>query len=518
MQTTQNEETNKSVSFCSDRGYSSNSINLCANQSKVIFKISMTILYSLIGVMSLFGQKKDNYNIQIIREFNIGESIGKLRAVPVELGPGQGLGTLFVYSQDKEIDPYNEMFFFPKHRLIFSMYNEAGKHLWKKSLNEGMIPGVWFCPVFPFDLNKDGMDEIWFNNTKDKEHPLGLSGYVLEKLNPLTGETEGQWPWNYPAYDQSNSHMFRNFIFGGSVHGEPVLITAQGTYGPIAIQAWNKDMGLKWKLSIPKDNTARGSHMCSVFDIDGDNSDEFMWGERCISMETGRSIFVADSALWDGHSDIVQPVLKKSENRWYIYTCRESRGNDTIPPRVVLYDDKGKRVWMDIDFGHMDMGWCANLGKDGESFAYALRIGKKVAGEKGFFRIGTEEFMYKTFTGEKVKMPFPLFNTIPIDFNGDGIHELVSASGEQGDRNIYTAEGRIVGNVGQSGMVAISSKFCKIPGEQLLVYYPDGTIRIFADTNANDTELAKSRYNSKFYKSNQKLTATGYNLVNLGGL
>jgi hypothetical protein len=485
----------------------------------VINRIILIVLFPLIlGHIELLAQSKNDYNIQIVREFNIGEPIGKLRAVPVELGSGQGLGMLLVYSQDKEIDPYNEMFFFPKHRLTFSMYNEAGKHLWKKSLNEGMIPGIWFCPVFPFDLNKDGIDEIWINNTKDTEHPLGMKGYVLEKLNPLTGENEGQWPWNYPEKDQSSSHMFRNFIFGGFVHGEPILITAQGTYGPMYIQAWNKNMSLRWKLFIPKDKTARGSHMCSVFDLNDDNSDEFMWGERCISMDTGKTIFVADSALWDGHSDVVQPVLNKSENRWYIYTCRESHYNDTLPPRVVLYDDKGKRVWKDIDFGHMDMGWCANLGKEGESYAYALRIGQKVAGEKGFFRTGTQEFVYKTFTGEKVKMSFPMFNTIPIDFNGDGIHELVSAFGEQGDRNIYTSEGKIIGNVGENGIVGMASKFCKLQGEQILVYYPDGTIRIYADKNAKDNEVAKNRCQSAFYKRNQKLTATGYNIVNLGGL
>lgn len=470
------------------------------------------------GTLNLFAQPKVDYNIQTIREFKVGEPIGKLRAVPVELGKGQEPGILLVYSQDKEIDPYNEMFFYPKHRLTLALYSGKGARLWKKSLNEGMVPGIWFCPVMPFDLNNDGIDEIWINNTTDIEHPLGLKGYVLEKLNTFTGDTEGQWPWNYPDKDQSSSHIFRNFIFGGYVKGAPVLITAQGTYGPIYLQAWNSDMSQRWKLFIPKDNTARGSHMCSVLDINSDQSDEFMWGERCINLDKGETIFIGDSGIWSGHSDIVQPVLNKSNNKWSIYTCRESYYNDTMPPRVVLYNEKGERVWKDIDFGHMDMGWCANLGKNGESYSYALKIGKKVAGEKGFFRSGTEEFIYKTFTGEKVKMSFSMFNTIPVDFNGDGLHELVSAIGEQGDRNIYTASGQILGNVGENGIIAMASKFCILQGEQILVYYPDGTIRIFADTNAKDNDVAKARYQSTFYKRNQKLTAVGYNLVNLGGL
>ncbi|NDP19979.1 MAG: hypothetical protein GZ091_02695 [Paludibacter sp.] len=488
------------------------------NTQRTIIKIIFILVILFIGTRSLDAQSNSDYNIQVIKEFKVDKTIGKLRAVPVELGKDQGRGLLLVYSQDKEIDPYYEMFFYPKHPLVLAMYNSKGKQIWKKELNKGMVPGIWFCPVFPFDLNKDGVDEIWLNNTNDSEHPLGMTGYVLEKLNALTGKSEGQWPWHYPDNNQSNSHFFRNFIFGGYVHGEPVLITAQGTYGPMYIQAWNTGMKSRWNLFLPKKNTALGSHMSSVVDIDGDQSDEFMWGERCISMQTGKVVFLADSGVWDGHSDIIQPVLNKSTNRWSIFTCRESYYTDTMPPRVVLYDDHGNRVWKDIDFGHMDMGWCANLGENGESYSYALKIGNKVAGEKGFFRSGMDEFVFKTFTGEKVTMPFSLFNSIPVDFNGDGVHELVCALGEQGDRKIYNNLGLVLGDVGKDGIVAMASKFYQLPGEQILVYYPNGVVKIFADKNAVDTPAAKQRYESTFYIRNQKLTAVGYNLVNLGGL
>ncbi len=57
-----------------------------------------------------------------------------------------------------------------------------------------------------------------------------------------------------------------------------------------------------------------------------------------------------------------------------------------------------------------------------------------------------------------------------------------------------------------------------LPGEQLFCYYPDGTIRIRGVKNAKDNDVAKMRYNHPFYKVNQKQTAQGYNMVNLGGL
>jgi len=46
----------------------------------------------------------------------------------------------------------------------------------------------------------------------------------------------------------------------------------------------------------------------------------------------------------------------------------------------------------------------------------------------------------------------------------------------------------------------------------------DGTIRIWADRNAADTPAAQARYAHPFYRAHQRLTATGYNLINLTGL
>jgi len=52
----------------------------------------------------------------------------------------------------------------------------------------------------------------------------------------------------------------------------------------------------------------------------------------------------------------------------------------------------------------------------------------------------------------------------------------------------------------------------------MLCYYPDGTVKIWADKNASDSPRAKSRYEHPFYRVNMILSATGYNLVVLGGI
>ena len=145
----------------------------------------------------------------------------------------------------------------------------------------------------------------------------------------------------------------------------------------------------------------------------------------------------------------------------------------------------------------------------------AVRIGAKLAGPKGFFRNETEEFTYEFFSGEKCLLPYSVFCTLPVDLNGDGTHELVRGLAE-GDGKVIDKDGRIIGKT--DGSVAIPSKFMDHPGEQILSYSRDGIISIWADRNARDNSLALKRYEHPFYKANQRLTATGYNIVNLGGL
>jgi hypothetical protein len=351
------------------------------------------------------------------------------------------------------------------------------------------------------------------NNT-DPQHPLGVRNYVLERIDAGTGDTAGRWPWPSERKRQTLSHLFRNFILGGHVRGEPVLVTAQGTYGDMYLQAWRPGMVERWTVSIAAGAPgARGSHMCPVVDLNGDGVEELLWGERCIELDTGRELFCADVDLYRGHSDIIQPVWDHRKERWFLYTTRES--DPDVAPRVVLYDERGQRVWGDVDGGHMDMGWVARLGEGRESLAMAIRVGHKTSGPDGRFHQDRDEFVYEALTGRPVSLPFSVYQTLPVDINGDGYHELVRGiPGANGD--VLDRHGALLGNVG--GAVALASKFCDQPGEQLLTYNPDGTLQVWADRNAHDTPYALARYNHPFYTANQRLAACGYNWINLGGL
>lgn len=452
--------------------------------------------------------------LQPITTLHLGSPIGQLRAAPVQLGPGAPRAVLATYCADFDVDPYTEMFFFPTDTLKMVLFTEAGEAIWRRDLGPAVVPGMWFCPVLPFDLDGDGRDEIWFVNNLDPKHPLGTSSYRLERLDALTGRTTGQWVWPDSGGSQPLSHMFRNFIVGGSVRGEPALVTVQGTYDDMFFQAWKPDMTCRWQLAIGRDAPgARGSHMCPITDLDQDGVEELMWGERCIELDTGTEVFCADRDCYRGHSDVVQPIWEEGAGRWFLYTCRES--DPEASPRVVLYDDRGARVWGHVDRGHIDMGWVARLAPGGERIAAAIRIGNKTCGPDGRFHQDMTEFTFDALTGKDHPLPFSIYQTLPVDINGDGLHELVRGM-PGGNGEVLDGAGRVLGSLG--GPIALASKISSHPGEQVLTYQEEGTVRIWADREAEDSPAALARYRHPFYRANQRLSSSGSNLAVLGGL
>ncbi len=452
-------------------------------------------------------------NLDVLFEYDTGKEIGQCRAIPVSLGE-RGNGILVVSCADFDIDPFEEMFFFPKDTLTCVLLDEKGNALWTRDLGPGVVPGVWFCPFFSFDLDQDGIDEIWFVNNLQPDHPLALRHYALERMDPRTGRTTGQWTWPHEDCDQTPSHLFRNFILGGFVEGKPVLVTAQGTYGNMFLQGWNPEMTARWSIRIGKDEPgARGSHMCPVVDINQDGTDELLWGERCISLDTGTELFCADRDTYNGHSDIIQPFLDRHTDAWYFLACRE--GDDDAAPRVAVYDHAGVRVWGDVEKGHMDLGWVAQWGEESGPVAAAIRIGQKTCGPDGRHHQGLDEYAYDALTGTPRCLPFSAYRMIPVDVNGDGVHEFVRGA-PGGDGEVLDRFGTRVGHVG--GSVALACRFLDHPGEQILSYTEKGIIQVWVDRHAEDSPLATARYQHPYYTTNRHIMANGYNWWVLSGI
>ncbi|TBL76240.1 polysaccharide lyase 11 [Paenibacillus thalictri] len=452
--------------------------------------------------------------LEKVLEFSLEQQLGQLRAIPVRAGRSEPT-FLAVYAADFDVDPSVNMFFYPTDTLKMALFNASGEILWKRELGKTVVPGIWFCPVYAFDLDGDGVDEIWYVNNLNEQHPFALPFYRLERLDAQTGLTTGQWEWpNDGGKAEPLSCSFRHFIVGGYAHGEPVLVTAQGTYQNLRLQGWKPDMTLRWEHYIGKDDPgARGSHITPVIDLNGDGVDELLWGERCISLDTGKELFCADRDVYRGHSDVIQPVLDNRTGKWSVFTVRESDPDAT--PRVVMFDDQGERLWGDVDHGHMDIGWAARLQDDRSHVMMAIRIGAKTCGPDGRFHQNMDEFVYDAATGTPYTLPFSVYRTIPVDLNGDGYHELVRGM-PAGDGEVFDRHGVSFGNVG--GTVAMASKFLDLPGEQILSFRLDGTVMMWADKNAVDSPEAQARYSHPYYKACQRLYAIGYNLYIVAGL
>lgn len=449
----------------------------------------------------------------VLLEFSLGTKAGQFRAVPVKLNSKNEQGILAVYSEYGDCGSPNPQYFvFPKGVLSFVMFNNKGKQLWRVDLKDNVIADLNFCPVFPFDLDGDGAEEIWFVNNTDLLRPFASNKYVVEKLDANSGKSLGSFPFPMLNDKQSMGNLFRLFLMGGYDHDKPVLLTGQGTYqyGPMAVHAYNPDLTQRWRKQFNVgEKGARGSHMSPMSDFNNDGVDEIMWGERCINVSDGSYLFVADYDVYTGHSDVIQPVLRRSDNKWHLYTCRENGEQ----PRLVFFDDKGKRIWSDLT-GHVDIGYVAHWGNDGKVIAAALEIDKKFAAEGGgVVRTDGREYMYDLWTGKRIDPPFKEFiHAVPVDFNGDGIHELWSHG------VLHTSEGKEI-KLPDAGSLAHASHFLNdYAGEQIITWDPSGTVRVWGDKNAFDTEAAKKRYSHNFYKRNQKLTASGMNIKNLGGI
>ena len=187
-------------------------------------------------------------DLAVLAEVDLGQPLGQLLAVPVKLGPGQPAGVVVLYGSDAEIDPYIGMFFFPKSTLKLVLFDENGRIHWKRDLGPGMVPGIWFSPLYATDLDQDGVDEIYVVGNEDPEHPLDHRRYVLEQRDLETGEVVQTRPWPQPDLPASMSHTYRHFIVGGQVDGKPVLVAVQGTYGTYTLHAYTAGLEPFWEL------------------------------------------------------------------------------------------------------------------------------------------------------------------------------------------------------------------------------------------------------------------------------
>ena len=67
------------------------------------------------------------------------------------------------------------------------------------------------------------------------------------------------------------------------------------------------------------------------------------------------------------------------------------------------------------------------------------------------------------------------------------------------------------------GQVAAVGRLADHPGEQLVVWRPDGRVSLMTDAEAVDSPVLLARMADPFYATNRSQSANGHNLINLAG-
>lgn len=450
-------------------------------------------------------------NIREVLNLSLGSGAGQFKVMPAKLGNGER-GFVAFYSSCYDVDMNYRMFVLPTDSLHGICFTQKGEILWKKEL--GILPSAALYCFTLIDLDGDGQDEIYIVNNSDPEHPLCIDAFVLEQMSVLDGSVSQTWKWPDDAGMDRSMWYFRNHVFGGYDQGEPTLVTAQGTYADMHFQAYGPGMRQKWKLDIGKDEQgARGSHSFPIVDINNDGVDEVLWGERCLSLHDGHELFCIEKPSWNGHSDMCQPVWNPVSKKWMVYINRES--DEQVAPRIGMYDEKGKPIWKDVSWGHIHKGWVGKIGRHGELVANGMRITGQKKDAVGRYYTGITEFTYDALSGRPLTVPYSLFDTAPVDIDGDGMHEILRKVAA-GDTVLMDREGNELFHMG--GKVAMNSKIIEAPGEQVMTYYPDGTVKIFRDADAEDCPAAIQRYALPYYRRNQYSRNIENNLCMLGGV
>ncbi len=444
--------------------------------------------------------------IRCLKKFEFAHPINQARSAELTMDGRKYI--LFAVSENSNLDPWPEAFGYIDHPLSLVLFDEDGRQLWEHTFGRGTVPGIWFTPFIVFDLDRDGTDEIYLVHNTDDAHPFSNMNTVLDQLDPRTGESVAQY--KFPAENTMLSKMsyaFRHNLSAGYVRGEPVIVTEQGTYEDMYLQAYGTGMQPLWKRVIRKeDKGARASHNINVYDYNGDGVDELYYGERMISLADGQDIICYDEDTFTGHSDIILPFYDDA-GRYYLYTCREG-GNYVGCDRVVMFDADGNSVWRGLRAekngpqNHIHKGWIATVKPDFRKIAFAAGL---APGTKHQIAV---EYVFDAFTGEKTEFPFPtaLSDAYPLDINGDGLHEFYAKG------KIYDCEGGQLADLGSGVRVLKAARTLNLMGEQLLITRSGGNaVEIWGDDAAQESERFAARYARPFHSHMAKLAGAGYN-------
>ncbi|MEU7616528.1 CBM35 domain-containing protein [Micromonospora rifamycinica] len=204
--------------------------------------------------------------------------------------------------------------------VYLDAYRLNGQRLWRVDLGRNIRAGAHYTQFQVYDYDGDGRAELAVKTGDGTVSGTGqvignggadhrnASGYVLTgpeyltMFNGLTGaamSTVNFEPARGNISDWGDSYGNRGdrFLAGTAyLDGQrPSLVMGRGYYAKSTIAAWdfrNGQLTLRWKFDSSKAGsqwTGRGTHSLSIADVDGNGTDEIIYGGMTINADgTGR--------------------------------------------------------------------------------------------------------------------------------------------------------------------------------------------------------------------------------------
>ena len=108
-----------------------------------------SVLISLLLLDFLPPAFAEDIDLQVLASADLGSPIGQLRAVPVAIGEEHPHCVAVMYSEEAEVDPWEGMFFFPRHTLKLAVRppreTSSGRRTWGREL----FPAYGSAPCSP---------------------------------------------------------------------------------------------------------------------------------------------------------------------------------------------------------------------------------------------------------------------------------------------------------------------------------------------------------------------------------
>lgn len=458
--------------------------------------------------------------------FDTGENYKQAHVVTGDLNGDGELEILINYSKMQQVDSYKDAWMKSDDTYKLAAFLRNGKRLWTIDLGWGIEAGLIYAPIVVWDIDADGKCEVILKTNKS-DKPKNYSGEYLTVLNGENGKVLREVRWPDAASNDYNSNS-RNYIAVAHLDGiNPSIVVGRGTYFKQVICAYDNSLNKKWERFLGSDieprfgnkylnkiwrlfsnDQSRGSHSLPIADVDGDGSEEIIWGEHCIG-EDGEDLWMVEDRIpYVGHPDINSPMdIIPEKPGLETFYCREGWQNEEDNIGFLVVDKEGKTIWANWGLTHVDGGWADKVVPNSEGLQlFAFDVKKKSWVPGKLTRSEPVQYLF-TSKGEKILAPDSSWvKSFPADWEGDGIKEIIT---KQGDVKRYNNE--VILSFSK-GMLWGGDLFGDHREE--LVYAPqDGKVYIIFNTQEMTSKREITKLADRRYRNDLSRTAMQINVI-----